>query len=521
MKRALLGLALLLAPALAQAAAGQVLFALGRVEIQRDGQTLPARRGMAVEVGDTIDTGPQGIAQLRFSDGALLSLRAGSVMTVEDFRLPTPAAAAAAPVAAAPQLQPQAAAAPQGGRSLLRLVRGAFRTVTGLIGKGANDQYQVVTPAATIGIRGTDYSAAYCAGACGATPEGLYVGVSNGEVFVNNDAGELVLADNQYGYVRDAGTPPSRELAPPKALEAPIEAPDEGEDSEDTDDPAPTPGTGEAPPPPAEGGDAGRTGTTSTDSVSSQPEGSYELRPGQAGAYGFGLGPFQGTPAFAGAGNNGVYTDSSGALIGFLGADTQRVVLYSLGSASNVNQGGDGATGLRWGRWSGGSASVGGVALDLSNRSLHWIYAFAPSAPAIPVTGSASYTLVGHTNPTDNFGNVGFLGSATFSANFLGQTVSSTLDLGIADTVWQASGTGDIVAGGLFGGTYAVSVNDSSGSPLGTGSGGFAGFFTGDANAAGLSYSLNEGSTTVSGVAAFEKAPPPMLPPVLVDGTGQ
>ena len=520
MKRALVGLALLLAPALAQAAAGQVLFALGRVEIQRDGQTLSARRGMAVEVGDTIDTGPQGIAQLRFSDGALLSLRAGSVMTVEDFRLPAPAAAAAAPVAAAPRLQPQAAAAPQGGRSLLRLVRGAFRTVTGLIGKGADDQYQVVTPAATIGIRGTDYSAAYCAGDCGATPEGLYVGVSNGEVFVNNDAGELVLADNQYGYVRDAGTPPSRELAPPKALEAPIDAPDEGEDAEDADDPAP-PAGGDGTAPPAEPAAGDGSGTSYTaNNTSSQPEGTYELRPGQSGSYGFALGPFQSAPAFAGAGNNGVYTDSSGALIGLFGADTQRVVLYSLGSASNVNQGGDGETGLRWGRWAGGSASVGGVALNLSNQSLHWIYAFAPSAPAMPITGSAGYTLVGHTNPTDNFGNVGFLGSATFSANFLDQTVSSTLDLGIADTVWQASGTGEIVAGGVFAGSYGVSVNDSSGAPLGTGSGSFAGFFTGDAAAAGLSYSLVEGGTTVSGVAAFQKAPL-LLPPVLVDGSAQ
>src|SRR5262245_18006356 len=113
----------------------------------------------------------------------------------------------------------------------MRLLRGEFRTVTGLIGKGSGDAYSVVTPVATIGIRGTDYSAAYCEGDCGDTPDGLYVGVSNGGIDVTNAGGTLELGNDQYGYVKDQSTAPDQTLAPPEVLETPI-GEDQGEESE-------------------------------------------------------------------------------------------------------------------------------------------------------------------------------------------------------------------------------------------------------------------------------------------------
>ena len=507
---------LLLFPALAQAAAGSVLFALGRVEIQRGGQALVAQRGTAIEVGDTVSTGPTGLAQLRLKDGALLSLRSGSSLTVEDFHLPAarvPASASATPAPAA--LRPAAASASgEGARSVLRLLRGAFRTVTGLIGKGAADSYSVITPAATIGIRGTDYSAAYCSGDCGSTPDGLYVGVSNGAISVSNDHGELVLGNNQYGYVKDLSTPPNQEMAPPEVLETPIDAEegDESESGEGESEPAGGGSAGEESAPPVEDKalattDAGASAETG--SGSTQPEGTYELLPGEPGDFSFSTGPFQGTGNFAGASNSGVYTTDDGALIGFLAGDRQRIVFYSIGTARNVEQGADARTGLRWGRWSGGAASVGGSALDLSNQSLHWIYALAPSAPTLPTSGTRSYVLIGNTSPTDNLGNAGFLGRATLNADFTNQTVASTLDIGINSQVWQATGTGGLFTGTpVFAGNYTVGVNSAAGSLIGTGTGSFTGFFTDGAIGAGLSYSLSSGSTSVSGAAAFATPPP-------------
>lgn len=486
--RALL-LGLTLVPAAAHAAAGQVLFALGRVEIDRGGQPLVAQRGTPVEVGDTIRTGPTGLAQVRLKDGSLLSLRYGSTMKVEEFSLPAPAPApqpAATPAAVTP---PPAA----GGRSVLRLLRGAFRTVTGLIGKGANDAYQVITPVATIGIRGTDYSAAYCSGDCGATPDGLYVGVSNGQIELNNGAGQLVLSNDQYGYVKDDASPPDRELAPPEALESPIEPEGEGDEADERGD-AETANTDAAP----ESGYSEESGTrTAGETGSPQPEADYELRPGSPGRYAFA------SSNAKGAGSNGVYTDNNGALLGVL---TDRFV--GIGTARNVEPGADAATGLRWGRWTGGTATVGGSALDLTNQSLHWIYAETSTAVRLRTTGTAQYTLVGGTNPTDAAGNVGFLGQATLAADFDRQQVSSTLNIGMPSEVWVASGSGSIATGTpLFSGTYAVNVSDMVGAPISSGTGVFNGFFTDGALGAGLGYYLSSGGGVVTGAAAFAEGP--------------
>jgi hypothetical protein len=479
-----------LAPAAAQAAAGQVLFALGRVEIQRAGQSLPAARGTPVEVGDTITTGPTGLAQVRMQDGALLSLRYGSTLVVEDFRLPAPAAAPVAVTPAAPAAPPSAAVA--GGRSALRLLRGAFRTVTGLIGRNTNDAYSVATPVATIGIRGTDYSAAYCDGDCGATPDGLYVGVSNGGVEVSNDGGKLVLGNDQYGYVKDNATAPDRQLAPPEVLDAPIPPDEGGEEEGDRQDTETAAGEGAVPDSSVRDELADRLLASAT-----QPEGDYELRPGAPGSYAYAHG------AVTGSNSNGVYLDDRNALGGFLDG-----VFVSIGTATNTNLGADATTGLRWGRWTGGDASVGGSALDLSNSSLHWIYASSTLSPVLAITGTRNYTLVGNTDPTDSNGGVGFLADATLSADFTNQTVDSTLSVGFGDvasggTLWQAAGQGSI-ASGLFEGTYStVTVN---GSAAGT-SGDFAGFFTSGALAAGLTFELTDGITTVNGAAGFELAP--------------
>jgi hypothetical protein len=487
----------LLAPAAAHAAAGQMLFALGRVEIQRGAQTLPAARGTPVEVGDVISTGPTGLAQVRLQDGALLSLRYGSSMKVEEYRMPAPVAAAPAPIQGA-----QPARAVGGGRSVLRLLRGAFRTVTGLIGRDSGDTYSVITPVATIGIRGTDYSAAYCNGDCGSSADGLYLGVSNGGIEVFNDAGKLDLANDQYGYVKDNATAPDRELAPPEVLDAPI-PPGEGDGEDEGREGAETAGGASAE------GTYGDADQRSLD-TSTQPEGDYEVRPGAAGRYAAALG------STTLANTNGVYLDDARALTGFLDGE-----FHTIGTAQNVNLGADPVTGLRWGRWSGGTASVGGSPLDLTNASLHWIYSTESSSPALAITGTRSYSVVGNTNPTDDSGTVGFLADATLFANFTNQTVDSTLEVGFGDaasggTIWQALGSGSI-ASGTFDGSYTfdsvncancgVSVTDASGNPLGTGGGAFSGFFTSGGDAAGMTFSLTFSSTTVNGAVAFEGGP--------------
>jgi len=505
----LLGMTLVFGvPAAHAAVAGNVLFTLGRVEVQRGSTLLTAQRGSTVEEGDVITTGPTGMGQIRLKDGTLLALKPGASMQIEEFKYQP------APIVPAASATPAPSAAPsvvrEGSRSVLRLLKGAFRTITGAIGKSAGDDYRVITPSATIGIRGTDYSVAYCSGDCGNTPNGLYVGVSNGEIFVTNDVGQLVLGDNQYAYVKDSNTPPDQQVAPPDVLETPIEGGEGEEGDDDGEEPGAgfDQGAGDGAPRDGIGGGIDTGGPAEY----SDPEGTYELQPGEPGVFAFGTGPLQGAATFVSAGANGIYTDDQGHLIGFLAPDTTGVTFYSMGTATNAQHGFDPDTGIHWGRWSEGTTSVGGQDLDLSNQSLHWIYAAAENIPVLPVSGTASYSLVGNTNPTDSNGAVGFLGSATFSADFTNQTVTSTLAIGFGDvstgagSVWQASGSGMIFANTpLFAGNYSsVSVDNLTAGN----SGSFSGFFTDNALGAGLSYSLTNGTTTVSGAAAFGSPTP-------------
>ena len=88
---------------------------------------------------------------------------------------------------------------------------------------------------------------------------------------------------------------------------------------------------------------------------------------------------------------------------------------------------------MRWGRWSGGTATIvlsdgTDVSQDLGNQSLHWISSPEWAAPPVmPMSGTANYTLIGSTSPTDGQGNVGVLGDATFQADFTNMLVTSTL----------------------------------------------------------------------------------------------
>ena len=85
---------------------------------------------------------------------------------------------------------------------------------------------------------------------------------------------------------------------------------------------------------------------------------------------------------------------------------------FDIGSASNVESGSDALTFMRWGRWSGGTATITltgsgtDVSQDLGNQSLHWISNpewVAP--PVMPVSGVATYSLIGSTSPTDGAGS--------------------------------------------------------------------------------------------------------------------
>lgn len=139
---------LLLLTAAAQAAgetAGSVRYMSGTLVAQQPDGTLRVLRPKSeVRAGELLVTGEKSYAQVTMNDGTKMTLRPQSNLKIEayQFRQETPAA----------------------DNAVFRLLKGGFRTVTGLIGKRGNkDAYQLRAAGATIGIRGTDFSSRLCA----------------------------------------------------------------------------------------------------------------------------------------------------------------------------------------------------------------------------------------------------------------------------------------------------------------------------------------------------------------------
>lgn len=110
--------------------AGKVLMAVGSVEaVSAEKQIL--KRRSKIYVGDTIFTGQDSQAQLRMSDGALVSLGENAEFAVKEYSYN------------------------QEGKKdavVLSVLKGGLRTITGKVDKSA---YSMETPVATLGIRGT------------------------------------------------------------------------------------------------------------------------------------------------------------------------------------------------------------------------------------------------------------------------------------------------------------------------------------------------------------------------------
>lgn len=130
---------LLSAPSFAADIAGRVIMAKGQVSaIDSEGIERALKRRDKVFNTDTIKTGNNGQIQVRFIDKALLAIKPNSTMVIEAYQF-------------------KDEAQQQDDKVLMKLVEGGFRTLSGTIGKGNKAAYEVKTPVASIGIRGTHY----------------------------------------------------------------------------------------------------------------------------------------------------------------------------------------------------------------------------------------------------------------------------------------------------------------------------------------------------------------------------
>lgn len=148
-------------------------------------------KGYPVYIGDKVVTGGTGYVRLQMIDKAILDLRCFSIMVIEDYALNTTSR-----------------------RSILNLLQGSLKKVTGEIGKMADDIYELKTPVASVGVRGTEYALrVFQSKGCGGTvdaDDGLYLEVIKGLVDVHNEAGQEVIARGETAYVPLPNTAPQK-----------------------------------------------------------------------------------------------------------------------------------------------------------------------------------------------------------------------------------------------------------------------------------------------------------------------
>src|SRR4051794_27168879 len=90
--------------------------------------------------GTALTTGPNSQIVMRFDDGQQVVLNQNTEFRIVDFRYNSPNA--------------------RDDRSVFDLVRGALRVVTGAVARRNYASFQLRTPQATIGVRGTDFMVA-------------------------------------------------------------------------------------------------------------------------------------------------------------------------------------------------------------------------------------------------------------------------------------------------------------------------------------------------------------------------
>jgi len=438
-----------------QAAAGRVEFAIGPATVVgTDGSTRPAARGTELDTGDTVRTN-DGRVQVRMTDGAYISLQPNTEFGIKNYKFEGKTDGSE--------------------NALYSLVKGAMRTVTGLIGRINRNRYQVTTPTATVGIRGT-----------------------GGVIQVLQDGGTLVRGTSGIWFLANpAGT---------------------------IDIPAGVSGVAPADPrrPPQETVDIPTAGPSLLPELIGFVQGEMRILlsgDGYASVLGIGGGGRTatlvsdiGTAIFNGSGQ--LLQFDPGAPIGAALATADALLTptptsYTLLSGSrHADFGTDGI--VAWGRWIDNVSILGTVASFDANQGLHYVIGLP--TPSMPATGTATYSLLGATRPTyiDGSTSPGSF-SGNLSVDFGKLTVAMSLSVGMPDGNGYAIGGNAQIASGtaFFSGASGagLTVSGTSGSACSSVcTASVDGFFAGSsAERAGLGYNILDTTKTIVGTAAFAK----------------
>jgi hypothetical protein len=158
-----------------QSVRGEVTAAVGAaapVSVAANQQVVP---------GSTVATGPGAQTVIRFDDGQIIVLNENTEFRIAQYSFNK--------------------AKPQSDNIVLRLLKGAMRSVSGLIASRNHSAYSLFAPQATIGIRGTDFMTALA-------NNSLYTSVTQGAITASNAAGSVTFSAGATGFVASPATLP-------------------------------------------------------------------------------------------------------------------------------------------------------------------------------------------------------------------------------------------------------------------------------------------------------------------------
>jgi hypothetical protein len=446
------------------AAAARIEFATGNVVAVSSAGQRPLARGAELNAGETINTG-DGRAQLRFADGAMMSLQPQTEFRIDDYSY--------------------------GGKNdgtekgFFSLLRGGLRTITGYIGKGNRDNYKVTTSVATIGIRGTEWSGSLTPGS---TPDEtqLNLGTGEGAIEVCNAGGCIVVASGESAIVTGDAQPRRTDVRPSLPPSSIVNPPPNQEPYSVAEERAPDGGlviVENNQPPPAPSSPKFTTGSNYAAAASGlyEYDGSYFIYLDQKSP------------------TNVTFVD--GQVVSAQGTLSSYTNPASIHDVDTKPDGTEAVLG--WGRWTGGTATYYS---DYTLVDAHYVVGVPTSDDQIKqISGSYNYTKVGGTTPTYTNGSgtgTGTLNSASLNVTFngvAGYTTSLSVNVTAGNKDFNVSGNGN-------GSPSTTSTFSGSGMNVNSDSLNYKGLLAGsNAKFAGVAYSLNGGGTQAHGAIGFTK----------------
>jgi len=169
-------------------AVGQVIQARGKTfSISKKNKKQNLEVGSEIYVGDRIFTGVKGFIRLNMIDEAKIDLRCNSEMLIEDYQL-----------------------LHGGNRSVIYLIKGSVKKISGSIGKLAEDIYEMHTPLATVGVRGTEYAIRVlqqygCDGSLDVNSKGLFIKVRKGAIDIETETQDQELNKGEAIHLEGEG----------------------------------------------------------------------------------------------------------------------------------------------------------------------------------------------------------------------------------------------------------------------------------------------------------------------------